>query len=118
MRGRKTMKTMWVLCEAFTLTGGAFAHDTVHGFLAPWAGVYPSRAKALRALRRYVRERVRENYEGLDDAEADVESAVAEILQNGKCGRYGYSADDREVVWKVYPVKVDVETEQERNETR
>ena len=105
---------VWMLCEAFTLTGDAFSHQTVHESLAPWAGVYPTCAECMIALQRQVRERVRENYEGLDDAEADIESDVAEILrgvvhpdrQNDEYCRYNYSADDREVVWQTYPCDV------------
>ena len=112
----KIQRTMWVLCEAFTLTGDAFNHETIHKSLAPWAGVYPTRAECLSALQRHVRERVRENYEGLDDAEAYVEPDVAEVLQgvvypdrnNDEHCRYNYSADDREVVWQVYPTEVKV----------
>lgn len=116
MCNKKTKKTLWILCEAFTLTGDAFNHEMIHGSLALWANVYPTGAKCMIALQWRVRERVRENYEGLDDAEADIESDVAEILQevahpdrnnDGHC-RYNYSANDREVVWQTYPVKVDV----------
>ena len=110
----KTRRTMWILCEAFTLTGDALNHETIHRSLAPWAGVYPTCAECMMALERHVRERVRENYEGLDDAEADVESDVAEILQgvvhpyrnNDRYCRYNYSANDREVVWQVCPTEV------------
>lgn len=114
MSGVKTNKTLWILCEAFTLKGDAFNHETVHRSLAPWAGVYPTRAECMMALQRHVRERVRENYEGLDGVEAEIESDVTEILQgvvhpdrynDGYC-RYNYSADDREVVWQVYPREV------------
>lgn len=113
MRSKKTKKVLWILCEAFTLTGDAFTHETIHESLTAWAGIYSTHAECMIALQRHVRERVRENYEGLDDAEADVESDVAEILQgvthpdrhNDYC-RYNYSANDREIVWRVYPVKV------------
>jgi len=115
MGSKKTVK-VWVLCEAFTLTGDAFNHETVHKSLAPWAGVYPTRVECQIALERHVRERVRENYEGLDDAEAYVEPDVAEVLRgvvypnrnNAEYYRYNYSADDREVVWQVYPTEVKV----------
>lgn len=108
-------RTMWVLCEAFTLTGDAFAHETIHRSLTPQAGIYPTREACMAALELHVRERVRENYEGLDDAEAEIESDVAEVLQgvvhpdrnNDDYCRYNYSADDREVVWQTYPTEVE-----------
>jgi len=114
--GKKTKKTLWVLCEAFTLTGDAFNNETIHKSLAPWAAVYPTSAECIMALQRHVRERVRENYEGLDDAGAKIELDVAEVLQgvvhpdrnNDDYCRYNYSADDREVVWQVYPTEVAV----------
>ena len=115
MHAKKT-KRVWVLCEAFTLTGDAFSHETIHKSLAPWAGVYLTGAECTMALERHVRERVRENYEGMDDMNACVESDVADILQgvvhpdrnNDDYCRYNYSTDDREVVWQVYPVEVKV----------
>lgn len=114
MSCKKTKKTLWVLCEAFTLTGDAFGHETIHKSLTPWAGVYPTSSECMIALQWHVRERVRENYEGLDDADANVETDVMDVLQgvihphknNDDYCRYHYSANDREVVWKVYPVEV------------
>lgn len=104
-------KTMWVLCEAFTLTGDAFAHETIHRSLAPWAGVYPTREACMDALAECVAERVSENYEGLDEEDYDVAADVADVIAgrtgDGECSRYNYSADDREVVWRAYPTEVE-----------
>ena len=65
----------------------------------------------MRELRQCVRERVLENYEGKDDADEDIESDIREVLLSPtKLGRgkwqYNYSADDREVVWRIYPCEV------------
>lgn len=114
--GTSKTRRVWILCEAFTLTGGAFSHETVHKSLAPWAGVYQTSAECIMALQRHVRERVRENYEGLDDAGREIEFDVAEVLQgvvhpdrnNDDYCQYSYSTADREVVWQVYPVEVKV----------
>ena len=113
MPGKKTKNTLWVLCEAFTLTGGAFSRETVHKSLAPWAGVYQTSAECIMALQRHVRERVRENYEGLDDAGREIEFDVAEVLQgvvhpdrNDDYCQYSYSTADREVVWQVYTTEI------------
>lgn len=108
-------RTMWVLCEAFTLTGDAFAHETIHRSLAPWAGVYPTREACIDALAGRVGERVGENYEGLDDADDDISADIAEVMDgfvqpdrgNDGYRRYNYSTDDREVVWRVYPTEVE-----------
>lgn len=104
-------KTMWILCEAFTLTGDAFAHETIHRSLAPWAGIYPTREACMDALAERVAERVSENYEGLDEEDYDVAADVADVIAgrtgDGECSRYNYSADDREVVWRVYPTEVE-----------
>lgn len=100
-----------MLCEAFTLTGDAFGHQTVHESLEPWALPCKDKKTAMRELRNLVKERVLENYEGLDDADEDVRADVRyvfnsrDLLDNGKL-RYRYSADDREVVWLVYPCEV------------
>ena len=101
---------MWILCEAFTLTGDAFGHQTtVHRSLTPWALPCESRKVAMRELKESVKERVGENYEGLDDADEDIESDIREVLSHPtKLGRgryeYRYSSSDREVVWQIYPV--------------
>ena len=115
--------SLWILCEAFTLTGDAFSHNTVHETLSPWAGVYPSFKDSLDALVERVRERANENYEGLDDADEKAEDDVARVLANGDrftvcCSaedrkvawrtyayRYCYSTNDREVVWRIYARK-------------
>lgn len=102
---------VWMLCEAFTLTGDAFGHQTVHESLTPWSLPCKDRRTAMRELRQCVRERVFENYEGLSDADDDIRSDIDEVLLNPtKLGRgkwqYNYSADDREVVWRVYPCEV------------
>ena len=112
--GTKKTKRVWVLCEAFTLTGDAFGHETIHKSLTPWACVYPTRKACMDALAKCVVDRVSENYEGLDESDYDLAAEVAEVMTgytaDGKCRRYNYSASDREVVWRVYPVKIEVAT--------
>lgn len=122
---KKAKKTsMWILCEAFAMTGDASSHNTVHETLSPWAGVYPSFKASLDALVERVRERVAENYEGRDDADEKTEDDVARVLARGDrfavcrsaedrkvawrtyAYRYCYSTDDREVVWRIYARKV------------
>jgi len=100
-----------MLCEAFTLMGDAFGHRTVHESLTPWSLPCKDRRTAMRELRQCVRERVLENYEGLSDADDDIRSDIDEVLSNPtRLGRgkwqYNYSADDREVVWRIYPCEV------------
>lgn len=102
---------VWVLCEAFTLTGDAFGHQTVHESLEPWSLPCESRQAAMRELRQCVRERVIENYEGLGDADDDIRSDIDEVMGHPqRLGRgrrkYNYSANDREIVWKIYPCEV------------
>ena len=102
---------VWMLCEAFVLTGDAFGHQTVHESLTPWSLSCKDRRTAMRELRQCVRERVLENYEGLSDADDDIRSDIDEVLSNPtRLGRgkwqYNYSADDREVVWRIYPCEV------------
>lgn len=102
---------VWMLCEAFVLTGDAFGRRTAHESLTPWSLPCSDRRTAMRELRNAAKERVIENYEGKDDADEDIESDVREVLSNPtKLGRgkwqYNYSADDREVVWRVYPCEV------------
>ena len=102
---------VWIVCEAFTLTGDAFGHRTVHESLEPWSLPFESRKVAMRELEALVKERVRENYEGLDDADEDIKADIR-IVMNGrdKLGlgeyRYRYSTCDREVVWRIYPCEV------------
>lgn len=100
-----------MLCEAFVLTGDAFGLQTVHESLTPWSLPCKDRRTAMRELRQCVRERVLENYEGLSDADDDIRSDIDEVLSNPtRLGRgkwqYNYSADDREVFWRVYPCEV------------
>ena len=99
---------VWMLCEAFTLTGDAFGHRTVHESLEPWCLPCESRKAAMRELGERVKERVLENYEGLDGADEHVEADIRLVLDGGDrpgrgMYRYRYSASDREVVWRVYP---------------
>ena len=100
-----------MLCEAFTLTGDAFGNRTVQMSLTPCGLPCESRKAAMRELERRVKERVVENYEGLDDVDEAVRSDIREVLGNPlRLGRgiwrYSYSASDREVVWRVYPCEV------------
>ena len=65
----------------------------------------------MRELEECVKERVIENYEGKDDACADVDFDVSVVLSSPvKLGRnrrqYSYSAGDREIVWQIYPCEV------------
>ena len=102
---------VWMLCEAFTLTGDAFGHQTVHESLTPWSLPCKDRRTAMRELKECIKERVGENYEGCDNADEDIEADIR-LVMNGrdKLGRgkyqYKYSADDREVVWRIYPCEV------------
>jgi hypothetical protein len=110
----KDIKTkVWIMCEAFTLTGDAFWYkQTVHESLTPYAVACADKKSCLKALRKSVEESVRENYEGLDDEfEERTASDVNDVLSNPKkCGRgvwrYNYSKDDREIVWRIYPMEV------------
>ena len=102
---------VWMLCEAFTLTGDAFGHQTVRKSLTPWGLPCGSRKVAMRELEECVKERVIENYEGKDDACADVDFDVSVVLSSPvKLGRnrrqYSYSAGDREIVWQIYTCEV------------
>jgi len=102
---------VWMLCEAFTLTGDAFSNQTVHESLAPWCLPCESRKVAMRELRQWVRDRVIENYEGVYDADDDIRSDIRDVMDGGKkLGRgryeYRYSTDDREICWRVYPCEV------------
>ena len=102
---------VWMLCEAFTLTGDAFGHQTVHRSLTPWSLPCESRKAAMRELEKRVKERVVENYEGLDDMDGRIESDIRDVMASGTrlrrgAWRYGYSADDREIVWSIYPCEV------------
>ena len=102
---------VWMLCEAFTLTGDAFGNRTVQMSLTPWSLPCESRKAAMRELRDAVKERVNENYEGRDDVDEDIESDIRGVLSNparparGKW-QYNYSTGDREVCWRVYPCEV------------
>ena len=102
---------VWMLCEAFTLTGDAFGNQTVQKSLTPWSIPCVSRKVAMRELEECVKERVVENYEGKDDACEDVDFDVSIVLSSPvKLGRsrrqYSYSASDREIVWQIYPCEV------------
>ena len=102
---------MWMLCEAFTLTGDAFGNRTVQMSLTPWSLPCESRKAAMRELGKRVKERVVENYEGLDDADGRIESDIHDVMASGARPRrggwrYGYSADDREIVWLIYQCEV------------
>ena len=106
-------KKVWIMCEAFTLTGDAFGHQTVHESLTPYAVACADKKACMKALRNAVKESVEANYEGMDDDDVDerIASDIKDVLSNpGKCGksvwRYNYSADDREIVWRIYPTEV------------
>lgn len=99
---------VWMLCEAFTLTADA---SEIRESLTPWCIPCESRNAAMRRLRECVKDRVSENYEGVDNVDEAVRSDIREVLGNPlRLGRgiwrYSYSAGDREVVWRVYPCEV------------
>lgn len=104
------MKTrVWMVCEAFALTED---HTAVHGSMAVWATPCADEKAAMRRLRKAVRERITENYEGLDDARERVRGDMADVMSGRKGDGYGgtafvYSTDDREIVWRVYPCEVE-----------
>ncbi len=107
----KVKTKVWIMCEAFTLTGDAFGHQTVHESLAPWSVPCIDRKTAMRELKKAVRMRVIENYYGLDDADDLARSDIKEVLSSPvKLGRdktqYNYSTEDREVVWRVFAKNV------------
>lgn len=100
---------VWMLAEAFTLTED---HATIHNSMAVWATPCADEKTAMHRLRKAVRERIAENYEGLDDAKEYVRGDMAEVMSGRKGDGYGgttfvYSTDDREVVWRVYPCEVE-----------
>lgn len=104
---------VWIMCEAFTLTGDAFGHQTVHESLTPYAVACADKNACLKALRKAVDESVSANYEGLDDDDVNerIASDIRDVLSNPeRRGRgvwqYNYSTDDREVVWRIYPIEV------------
>lgn len=110
---RDAKTKVWMMCEAFTLTGDAFGHQTVHESLTPYAVACADKKSCMKALRKAVKESVEANYEGLDDDDVEerIASDVKDVLSNpGKCGRsvwrYNYSTDDREIVWRMYSTEV------------
>lgn len=99
---------VWTVCEAFALTED---RATIHGSMAVWATPCADEKTAMRRLRKAVRERIAENYEGLDDAGERVRGDMAEVMsgrQDDGSGRatFVYATDDREIVWRVYPCGV------------
>ena len=109
----KVKTKVWIMCEAFTLTGDAFGHQTVHESLTPYAVACSSKKACINALCRSVEESVKANYEGLDDDDVDerIASDIKDVLSKPeKRGRgvwqYNYSTDDREIVWRIYPAEV------------
>ena len=108
-------KKIWLLCEAFTLVGD---RTTVGDSLTPWAGVYPDRRTCLGALEQAVRTRVEENLEGSDPDPDEIDILVDEVMSHAvdyghQSRRYTYSCEDREVVWRVYPVTFGFPVEEE-----
>ena len=104
---------VWVLCEAFTLTGDAFGPQTVHESLTPYAVACADKKSCIKALRKAVEESVKANYEGLDDDDVDerIASDIKDVLSSpNNRGRgvwqYNYSTDDREIVWRMYSTEV------------
>ena len=100
---------VWMLTEAFTLTED---HTTIHESLSSWGLACTSRHIAMRRLRNAVHERIVEDLEGSDAGDEEIDSAVEEVMSEGvklpKRGfRCGYSKDDREIVWRVYPCEVE-----------
>ena len=104
---------IWIMCEAFTLTGDAFGHQTVHESLTPYAVACVDKNACMKALRKAVKESVKANYEGLyeDDVGEWIASDIKDVLShpdNSVKGvwRYNYSTDDREIVWRMYYAEV------------
>jgi len=100
---------IWMVCEAFALTED---HATIHDSMAVWAAPCADDKTAMRRLRKAVRERIAENYEGLDNAKELVRDDMAEVMSGRKDDGTGmatfvYSTDDREIVWRVYPCEVE-----------
>ena len=99
---------VWMVCEAFTLTED---HTTIHRSMCTWALPCADRKTAMRELRKCVRERVLENYEGCTDGDDDIRCDIDEVLSHPMKPRrgsyvYNYSTSDREIVWRVYPCEV------------
>ena len=106
-KAAKQPKT-WILCEAFCMTED---HTTVHGTLSPWAVACKDRKTCMRELRKAVKNRIRENYEGLDSEDDFIKEDMVAVLSHPEqvdkeCLRYNYSVEDREVYWLVYSSKV------------
>lgn len=105
---------VWVLCEAFVLTCDERLHDRS---LAPWSVVCANREACKRELKRCVKRRVEENYEGLDDDDVKdlIKQDVKNVLDLGEATddeaglgamMYVYDGDDRLVKWRMYPSEV------------
>ena len=109
MKGKRTDR-VWVLCEAFCLTCD---HTTIHDSMTPYAVVCADKRACVKALKKCVTDSVKANYFGLDDDDVEerIASDVKDILDRPKkLGRgiwqYNYSADDREIYWRMYPTEV------------
>lgn len=99
---------VWMLAEAFTLTQD---HTTIHDSLTVWATPYTDRNACLRALKKAVKDRIAEYWEGADDEgweKDDVKETLSGYTKpNRESRRYVFSKDDREIVWRVYPCEVE-----------
>lgn len=110
---RDVKTKVWIMCEASTLTGDAFGHQTVHESLTPYAVACADKKSCIKALCKAVETSVKDNYEGLNDDDVDkrIASDIEDILYKpDKIGRsvwrYNYSTSDREIVWKIYSTEV------------
>lgn len=106
----KTSERVWVVCEAFCLTCD---HTTIHDSMTPYAVVCADKKACVKALKKCVTDSVKANYFGLDDDDVEerIASDIKDVLSKPtKPGRgvwqYNYSADDREIYWRMYSTKI------------
>lgn len=104
---KKAKGRVWILCEAFALTG---SHTAVHESIDACAVACGSRKSCMAALETFVKSVVDGSHDGREHAEEYVAQEVEEVLSKpariGKRTEYRYSADDREVIWKLFPAEV------------
>lgn len=100
----RTEDQLWVVCEAYEQQTDSHRHDSINA----WAEVYTCYESALESLKKCIRARVEENYEGLylDDDEI-IESDIAEVLDAGlridkQRWQYRYDCEDRDIVWRIF----------------
>lgn len=105
-KDKKVKKTArWMICEAFALRGDVRSLSV----LDAWCVSCETLDVAMRSLRKSVKERVEEYWEGAFDEEA-VESDIEEVIAGGEevapnIYAYRFFKDDREIVWKIFREK-------------